>query len=86
MLAIALKRPALALEPAEAEKLEDAFKRVWRHYPLNVSQKQVDMAFAATVVVEIYGTRIAAAYMDSGTQAPVKQADPTVLPFFKIPT
>lgn len=63
MLAIALRTPAIALEKEEAEKLQDAIKRVWKHYPLNVSQKQVDIAFAVTVCGEIYGTRIAAAML-----------------------
>lgn len=80
MLAIALRNPMIALEASEADKLEDAIKRVWRHYPLNVSQKQVDMAFAATVVAEIYGTRIAAAFMAPKKSEPEKPTA-SVFPF-----
>ena len=64
MLAIGLKTPALQLDVKEADKLEDAIKRIWRHYPLAVSQKLVDIAFAVTVCGEIYGTRIATIIME----------------------
>jgi len=81
MLAIGLKTPALALEPAEADKLEDAIKRVWKHYPLNVSQKQVDIAFALTVAGEIYGTRIAAIIIERRATKQPRDENQTVFQF-----
>jgi hypothetical protein len=75
MVAIAVRVPAIALEREEAEKLDGAIKRVWKHYPLNVSQKQMDIAFACTVAAEIYGTRIVAAVVSKSAEPqPIAQA------------
>ena len=67
--------------PAEADKLEDAIKRVWKHYPLNVSQKQVDIAFALTVAGEIYGTRIAAIIIERRATKQPRDENQTVFQF-----
>lgn len=65
MLAIALKTPQLVLEKTEAEKLEEAIQRVWRHYPMDVSQKHLDISMALFTVASIYGTRAVAIFTES---------------------
>lgn len=86
MLAVALKNPLLELSEDEAKKLDKAIKRVSRHYPVNVSQKQVDIAYAIYTVGAIYGTRAIAIIAQSKTGT-AKQQDNTqqntasVLPF-----
>lgn len=64
MLAIRFQNPAIVLAPEEAKRLDEAIKRVWKHYPVAVTQKQLDISFALWTVGEIYGTRVMAAIVD----------------------
>lgn len=59
MLALKLG-PEWELEGDEAKQMETAIKRVMKHQDMQVSQKQLDYAFAAYVVATVYGTRIVA--------------------------
>lgn len=52
----------LALDDAEAKKLDGAIKRVMKHHEINISQKHADMAYLGYVVATIYGTRAVAIY------------------------
>lgn len=67
MLAIRFQSPALVLAPEEAKRLDEAIKRVWKHYPVAVTQKQLDISFALWTVAEIYGTRVVAAVVEKKT-------------------
>jgi hypothetical protein len=64
LLAIRLAAPEMELSLEEAEKLDKAVKRVLRHYPVHVTQKQLDVGLLIYAVGEIYGTRIAAMVMN----------------------
>jgi hypothetical protein len=85
MLALALKNPLLELSEDEAKKLDKAIKRVSRHYPVNVSQKHVDIGYAIYTVGAIYGTRaiaiMAQSKMSNKTPQQTPPRDPSVLPF-----
>jgi hypothetical protein len=83
MLAITLRVPELELEPEEAKRLETAIKRVSRHYPVNVNQKQVDVAMLIYALGTVYGTRAVAIYTARKAAAPEAQSgnDPNVVNF-----
>lgn len=80
MAAAFLKTPELALDDAEAKRMETAMKKVARHYPLAVTQKQVDTAYFISTIAEIYGTRAVAIYTNR-TAAPVQRAPENVFTF-----
>ena len=90
MLAARTSISQLALDEEEAGRLEEAIKRVWKHYPVNVTQKQLDIAMAVYAVGDIYGTRLVSIYLDRRNagkeQAPQNPAQgfampPGVMPF-----
>lgn len=60
MLAIRFKSDIWVLTDAEAKRMDKAIKQVAKHYPVNVSQKQLDIGFAIYACAEIYGSRIVA--------------------------
>lgn len=74
MLAIWSGIPEIELEPDEAKKMETAIKRVTKHYPVNVSQKHVDMTYLVYTLGTIYGTRAVAIY--AARKAQPSQANP----------
>lgn len=79
MLAAMLKVPELELDEAEAKRLEQAIKKVQRHYPLSVSQKHADLLMLGAVATQIYGTRAVAIYMTRKTPASAPQAPLSVV-------
>jgi hypothetical protein len=62
MAAAFLNVPELNLDESEAKRLETSIKRVSKHYPVAVSQKQLDTAMLFMTIAEIYGTRAVAIY------------------------
>lgn len=60
MLAIRFKSDVWMLTDAEAKRMDKAIKQVAKHYPVSVSQKQLDIGFAVYACAEIYGSRIVA--------------------------
>ena len=60
MLAMLLNTPELAIEEAEAKRMETALKRVTKQYELPISQKHIDLIYFATTIGEVYGTRAVA--------------------------
>ena len=81
LLAIQTGVPEIMLEPDEAAKLDDAIKKVWRHYPVDVSQKQLDISMAIYAFASVYGTRAVSIYMRKRTEAQEAQPQPNVMPF-----
>ena len=80
LLAIRLQAPEWELSKEEAKRLDDAVKRVQRHYPLAVTQKQLDIAMALYVVADVYGTRIVTTVVKAKTRK--KKSEPeNVVPF-----
>jgi len=74
MLSVWTGLPEMALEEAEAKRLETAIKKVSRHYPVNISQKHVDLSYLVYTIGTIYGTRAVAIYAakrKSGSTPPV---------------
>lgn len=78
------------LDDGEAKQLETAIKRVMRHQDMQVSQKQLDYAFAAYVIATVYGTRIVATIVSkkSGEEKtdaanPPPFTAPGVMPFMR---
>ena len=74
MLSVWTGLPELCLEDAEAKRLETAIKKVSRHYPVNISQKHVDLSYLIYTIGTIYGTRAVAIYAakrKSGSTPPV---------------
>ena len=58
MLAIRLKSETWKLSDDEAKELDSAVKLVWRHYPANITQKQMDIGMACWTLANVYGVRI----------------------------
>jgi hypothetical protein len=58
LLALRLKQPHWELTPDEAKRVDAAIKKVQKHYPLAVSQKQLDIAMAIYVVADVYAPRV----------------------------
>lgn len=64
MLALRFNCDKLQLSPEEAEVMQMRLKNVARHYPMHVTQKQLDIGMLLYSLVDVYGTRAVAAYVD----------------------
>jgi hypothetical protein len=71
--------PELELAETEAVRLNQAIQQVYRHYPLSVSQKQLDTVMLAYVMFDVYGTRIATIYLNRNSSRAA--GDAQVVPF-----
>jgi hypothetical protein len=81
LLAMRLSAPEMNLSVEEAERLDKAIKRVARHYPVQVTQKQLDIGLLIYAGVEIYGTRIAAMVVNRKAAKARGSAPDNVAPF-----
>ena len=70
-----------ALDDDEAKQLDKAIKRAMRHQDMKVTQKQLDYAFAAYVVAQVYGTRIVTSVMIARGKEAEKVTAPNLYPF-----
>lgn len=62
MLAAITKTPELILDENEAKRMESSIKKISKHYPVAISQKNLDMLMLGATLAEIYGTRAVAIY------------------------
>lgn len=71
------------LSDAEAKRMDKAIKQVAKHYPINVSQKQLDIGFAIYAAAEIYGPRIAATIVArrNGVSTETNEEQPSAMMF-----
>jgi hypothetical protein len=75
-IAALTKTPEMALDQTEAHLMAEATARVARHYPVlnRISDKAIDHGNLVTVLVGIYGTRVAAIRL---RQAAERRPQPT---------
>jgi hypothetical protein len=64
MLATFLNVPELQLDEAEAKSLEDALKLMLPHANMALTPRQFDMLVAGEILLEVYGTRALAIYVN----------------------
>lgn len=83
MLAIRLQSDRWKLTDDEADQLDKAVKRVWKHYPANVTQKQLDIGMACYTVATIYGARVIGEIADRKSGKRDAVAEPTAQNVFK---